>query len=176
MTKPHLLAVCGLYCGACYHYRAAFPDGKHLLDPAFRGSRPLQGYTCRGCRSDKLYIHAGCADCQIRACAQDKGLTHCGECEQVDRYETACERLKAFQNDGRIHHLPILQQLDDVKRKGIGPWLAEQQARWTCSCGQPFSWYESVCQRCGKTLNSYANQDSQTPASDAQSKPQVQKE
>lgn len=161
MTEPNLLAFCGLYCGACYHYRASFPDGSHLLAaveshrPGFRGSRPLEGYTCRGCRSDRLYIHPGCANCQIRACAQSKGLVHCGECDQL-----ACERLKAFQNDGRPHHLPILQQLDDVNRKGIGPWLADQQARWTCSCGQPYSWYESVCQRCGNALDSYANQDS----------------
>jgi hypothetical protein len=27
-----LLAVCGLYCGACPHYRAALPEGKHLLE------------------------------------------------------------------------------------------------------------------------------------------------
>ena len=175
MTEPNLLAVCGLYCGACYHYRASFPDGKHLLDavsggtqpashrPEFRGSRLLDGYTCRGCRSDKLYIHPGCADCQIRACAQSKGFVHCGECDQFDRHRLACERLKAFQNDGRAHHLPILQQLDDVHRKGIGPWLAAQQARWTCACGHPYSWYEIICQHCGQVLNSYADQDSSTP-------------
>jgi hypothetical protein len=170
MTEPNLLAVCGLYCGACYHYRASFSDGKHLLEPAFRGSRPLQGYTCQGCRSDRLYIHAGCADCQIRACAESKGLVHCGECDLTDRdlfdrQQLACERLKAFQNDGRAHHLPILQQLEDVKRKGVGQWLAEQKARWTCACGAPFSWYETVCQRCGKDLNSYANPDNVTPKS-----------
>ena len=105
-----------------------------------------------------------CADCPIRDCAQSKELVHCGECEcvggdLVDRHSTECERLKAFQNDGRTHHLPILQQLDDVQRKGIGAWLADQKTRWTCTCGQPYSWYEKVCQRCGKALDSYANQE-----------------
>jgi hypothetical protein len=154
-----LLAICGLYCGACYHYRASFQDGKHLLDPTFRGSRPLNGYACRGCRSDKLYIHAGCANCQIRACAESRGIRHCGECDQFDLSCLACDRLKAFQNDGRVHHLPIVQQLDDVNRRGVGQWLAEQRARWICDCGQPFTWYESKCQHCGKRLASFADRD-----------------
>jgi hypothetical protein len=167
MTELNLLAVCGLYCGACYHYRASFANGKHLLEPEFRGDRPLDGYTCRGCRSDRLYIHPGCAECPIRACAEDKGIVHCGECELFDRHRLACDRLKVFQNDGRVHHMPIVQQLDDVDRKGIGPWLAEQKARWTCACGWPFSWYERTCQRCGKALDSYANQDSLESRPDA---------
>jgi hypothetical protein len=166
MTDTDLLAVCGLYCGACYHYRASFPDGKHLLNPEFRGNRPLQGYTCRGCRSDKLYIHPGCAECQIRDCAEGRGIVHCGECERSANPHALCQRLKAFQTDGRAHHIPILQQLEDVQRRGIGQWLAEQKERWTCACGQPFSWYERVCRRCGKSLHSYANQDDCPPMPD----------
>lgn len=143
------LAACGLYCGACYHYRASFADGQHLLRPEFRGSRPLEGFTCRGCRSNKLYIHPGCAECRIRACADQKGLTHCGQCAELP-----CERLLAFQNDGRAHHLPILEQLHDMEQ-GADAWLARQAARWTCSCGQPFSWYETVCQKCGAPIDGY---------------------
>ncbi|RPI31229.1 MAG: DUF3795 domain-containing protein, partial [Chloroflexota bacterium] len=60
-----LLAVCGLYCGACYHYRASFPEGSHLLAQALRQGRGLEGYTCQGCRSDRRYIHQGCDQCQI---------------------------------------------------------------------------------------------------------------
>jgi hypothetical protein len=176
MTETNLLAACGLYCGACYHYRASFPDSKHLSSPEFRGDRPLQGYTCRGCHSGKLYIHVGCAECQIRACAESQGFAHCGECDQFANPHILCQRLKAFQNDGRIHHLPIAQQLADVQRKGVGQWLAEQKARWTCACGQPFSWYETVCQHCGKDLDSYANQDNHPSKPDSQIKPQEQKE
>lgn len=148
--SPRLLAACGLYCGACYHYRASFPESQHLLREEFRGHRPLEGYTCRGCRSDRLYIHPGCVECPIRACADEKGLVHCGECADLP-----CARLLTFQNDGRVHHLSILEQLDDIKRKGVKQWLTEQQARWTCACGQPFSWYETVCPHCGASLDSY---------------------
>lgn len=77
MSDRDLLAACGLYCGACYHYRASFPEGRHLLAEAARRGHPLEGYACRGCRSDVLYVHPGCARCPIRACAEEKGLLHC---------------------------------------------------------------------------------------------------
>ena len=150
MNDLDLLAVCGLYCGACYHYRASFPKGGHLLREATRRGRPLKGYTCRGCRSDALYVHSGCAQCQIRACAEEKNVLHCGLCDAFP-----CDRLKAFQGDGRVHHRPVIDQLEDLKCKGPAQWLAEQAARWTCTCGAPFSWYEIACQNCGAPLNSY---------------------
>jgi hypothetical protein len=145
-----LVGVCGLYCGACYHYRASWPDGEHLLEEAASRSRSREGYACRGCRSDSLYVHPGCAACAIRDCAQEKGLSHCGECSQLP-----CERLLAFRNDGRLHHLPILEQLGDLARKDPEQWLREQAERWTCACGVAFSWYETSCVRCDSALDSY---------------------
>jgi hypothetical protein len=154
VNPPELLAACGLYCGACYHYRASFPEGKHLLAPAARQGRPAKGYTCRGCRSEKLYIHPGCAQCAIRDCAEEKGLPHCGVCPQVP-----CERLLAFKNDGHLHHLPILEQLEDLARTDPEQWLGVQADRWTCKCGTPFSWYETVCAQCGAKLDAFTEND-----------------
>jgi hypothetical protein len=156
MAQEELLAACGLYCGACYHYRAGQPGGEHLLTEAARGGRPLEGYTCRGCRSDKLYIHPGCAQCAIRDCADERGILHCGVCERVP-----CDRLLAFRDDGHVHHLPILEQLEALSRKDPGQWLAEQAARWTCPCGTPYSWYETICSRCGTRLDSFATEHNQ---------------
>ena len=155
MTGSDLLAACGLYCGACYHYRASFPESAHLLAPEHRGGRPLQGYTCRGCRSGQLYSHAGCAECQIRACAEEQGLLHCGECERFASPTSRCERLLAFRDDGHVHHLSIMKQLAQLKRKGAEQWLADQAERWTCACGQPFSWLERRCSRCGALVPGY---------------------
>jgi hypothetical protein len=145
-----LLGVCGLYCGACYHYRASFPEGKHLLEEAAHQGRDLAGFTCQGCRSDVLYVHPGCAQCEIRACAEDKGLIHCGLCA-----EFPCERIEAFQSDGRVHHRDVLTQLEALKIKGPDQWLAEQSQRWKCECGASFSWYEEFCSNCGAPLASY---------------------
>jgi len=145
-----LLGVCGLYCGACYHYRASFPQGEHLLAEALRQGRNLEGFTCQGCRSDHLYVHPGCARCQIRACVDGRGILHCALCP-----EFPCDRLKAFQSDGRVHHRDVLSHLEDQKATGPDRWLAEQAQRWTCGCGARFSWYEEFCHRCGAALASY---------------------
>ncbi len=149
-----LLAACGLYCGACYHYRASFYDTEQLAEVAARRGRDLEGFTCRGCRSDKLYIHPGCAECEIRACADRHGIAHCGVCPSFP-----CERIQAFQDDGRVHHEDVLKALrhlrDQSHDQGVERWLAEQARRWTCTCGEPYSWYETMCQACGRPLASY---------------------
>jgi len=145
-----LLAVCGLYCGACTHYRAAMPEGRHLLEEAARHGRTPADYTCRGCRSDALYVHPGCAQCEIRACAEGRGLLHCGLCT-----DQPCARLRAFQNNGRPHHAPVLEQLIACARKGADRWLRERERRWTCTCGTPYSWYETTCPHCAAPLPSY---------------------
>ena len=148
--RNDLLAVCGLYCGACYHYRASFPESAHLLEEAARQGRELEGFTCQGCRSDILYIHPGCAQCEIRACADERVVLHCGLCS-----EFPCTRLEDFRLDGHIHHLDVLDNLASLKEKGPDRWLTEQEQRWTCECGTKFSWYETVCHNCGASLSSY---------------------
>ena len=146
-----LLAACGLYCGACYHYRATCPEGERLLSEEARGGRPVEGFGCRGCRSELLYVHPGCRECEIRACADSRGLQHCGECD-----EAPCERLAAFQTDGRKHHLDIVENLRALKDRGQDEWLQAQALRWQCStCGAAFSWHESTCHVCGAAVASY---------------------
>ena len=148
-----LTAVCGLYCGACFHYRAGRPDGRHLLLDEARGGRPPGGYTCRGCRSDTLYVHPGCAECEIRACADARGLPHCGACAAFP-----CERLLAFRDDGRAHHRDVVRNLREVNELGVKTWLGLQAVRWRCAaCAAPFSWYEARCHRCGARLQSYGD-------------------
>jgi hypothetical protein len=151
-----LLAVCGLYCGACYHYRASFPESEHLLEDAARQGRELEGFTCQGCRSGRihgirvLYIQPGCARCEIRACADGRGVLHCGLCP-----EFPCARIEDFRLDGHVHHLDILDNLVALKEKGPDRWLEEQERCWTCECGTKFSWYETTCHHCGTSLASY---------------------
>lgn len=145
-----LLGACGLYCGACYHYRASLPEGQHLLAEVERRGRDPEGFTCKGCRSDALYVHPGCAECGIRACADEGEIEHCGLCA-----EFPCERIEAFQSDGRVHHRDILRQLDELTARGVDQWLVEQSRRWRCECGLGFSWYEENCNICGRPLQSY---------------------
>lgn len=145
-----LLAACGLYCGACYHYRASFYEEERLQREVARRGRGIEGFTCRGCRSDKLYVHPGCAQCEIRACTDKRGIIHCGLCS-----EFPCERIRAFQSDGRLHHQGILIELEKLSEIDSGQWLAEQAQKWQCECGEAYSWYEETCGKCGKPLASY---------------------
>ena len=145
-----VLAACGLYCGACYHYRASFYDSDKVAMIAAERGRDPEGYACRGCRSDKLYIFPVCAQCEIRACADRHGAEHCGVCA-----EFPCDQIVAFQSDGRVHHVEVLSSLVDLREKGAEAWLAEQAARWTCACGEGFAWYDITCRACGKPVDSY---------------------
>ena len=150
-TPGELLAVCGLYCGACYHYRFTLPEGQHLLkSEILRRGRDPHGFACKGCRSDLLSVHPGCSQCEIRACADTKGIVHCGLCDSFP-----CERLRAFQNNGRVHHLYVVQQLEALREQGPAAWLAAQAQQWTCECGAGFSWYEETCAACGRPIRSY---------------------
>jgi Protein of unknown function (DUF3795) len=145
-----LLAACGLYCGACYHYRASFYDRDRLQKEAARRGRDSVGFTCQGCRSGALYIHAGCAHCEIRACADRRGLFHCGLCTDFP-----CEQLCTFQSDDRVHHREVFSELVRLRERGAEAWLAAQAELWRCVCGESYSWYEENCHACGEPLASY---------------------
>lgn len=149
-----LLGYCCLFCGSCNHYRSSFQDGKHLLEEAISKGIDPNNFTCKGCRGDIEFIHPGCDICDIKQCAENKGLIHCGLCKMFP-----CEMLLEFQNDERyIHHLDIIANLKELKEKGPIHWLKEQEQKWKCECGKPFSWYEVKCTKCGSKLISYGNE------------------
>ena len=144
--ERELLGVCVLYCGACDHYRAFLPEGRHLLEAARRQGQELE--QCQGCRSTLLTPY--CAQCTLRKCAEDKGVLHCGLCPTYP-----CDQLKAFQHDGLLHHIPVLDNLESLKKQEPERWLEGQAQRWQCQCGRHFSWYEEYCHHCGTPLASY---------------------
>ena len=162
MSQPEekLLGACGLYCGACNNYLAFQPQNSHLLTTAKFAIENPQRLACRGCHSEQLTEH--CARCAMRNCANGKGLRFCGECA-----EYPCETIGKFHADGFVlegatHRTDILD--NTVRLQSVGPtqWLIDQASRWTCTCGLAYSYYESVCARCGESLPSYAAIERQT--------------
>ena len=145
-----LLGACGLYCGACYHYRASFYESERLSEETSRRGRDPEGFICQGCRSNILYGNPGCAQCEIRACSDVRGIVHCGLC-----IEFPCDQIKAFHDDGRVHHRDILNALENLREMGANKWLVEQAERWKCECGESYSWYEETCHSCSKSVDSY---------------------
>ena len=77
----HLVAVCGLYCGACVIRAAVKKNDPQMLEMIADGlakylGRPVgvEEVCCDGCLSDVRA--APCRDCEIRDCAVSKGITH----------------------------------------------------------------------------------------------------
>ena len=134
---------CGLYCGACPSLRATAAGDIGRV--AEEGGDPAD-LVCHGCRSDHLSIY--CRDCDIRACAEGRGVEVCGECGDYP-----CDRLRAFAEDDRPHHSVVLANRERIRKVGRDRWLEEQAHRWACSCcWTPFTWYDERCPECGSAL------------------------
>ncbi len=131
-----LVGACGLYCGAC-PYAALSESGR--------------ADACAGCHGPAADMHPGCAECEIRACAEEKGLLHCGQCAAYP-----CEKIEAFHADGMPHHAGAAVNIARLNAAGPAAWLEEQAARWTCVCGTSFSWDQGLCYSCGEPVPSDA--------------------
>jgi hypothetical protein len=133
-----LIAYCGLYCGACsFRLAATENDPMHLQSmPSsydYLKGQPVE--LCPGCRLENK-----CGECAIRDCASGRELLHCGQCR-----EFPCDRIIAFNNDGKPHHGEVLGNLQLLREIGERRWLEQMEAKWTCTCGAKRSWYYRSC-------------------------------
>ncbi|MBE0634908.1 DUF3795 domain-containing protein [Candidatus Bipolaricaulota bacterium] len=143
MSDRNLEAFCGLYCGACYTYVAR--QRGTLADHAASRGRPLEDAKCNGCRSGVL--SSSCRDCTLRDCAQERGLTSCGDC-----FDMPCDELLRI-TKLLPHLVEIVGNLERLREVGSAEWLDEQAAHWACpACKTPGSWYEVKCTACGHDL------------------------
>ncbi|MBN1678741.1 MAG: DUF3795 domain-containing protein [Anaerolineae bacterium] len=131
---------CGLYCGAC---------------PAFLATRrgeTIDGKQCKGCKSTVLM--GWCAQCPLKACAQEKGYDSCAECDSFP-----CAPMTAFIEDQEYpYHGLVPGDIETIRAIGIPAWLAEQAERWRCpACGTPFAWRMTTCPACGGAVRSWAD-------------------
>jgi hypothetical protein len=137
---------CGIYCGACSVARFG-QTGRADAFVACMGDRvPAAGITCRGCKSGAVY--AGCRLCRMRDCAVGRGLEHCGDCGDFP-----CATYRRWFSGARLlpHVSESMPNLEAIRQRGVGGWLSEQDRRWSCpGCGEPFSWYQGACPRCGR--------------------------
>ena len=145
MNKVNPDSYCGIFCGSCsvlMHGATGRADGF----VACLGSVPKGELACNGCKSDSLY--AGCRVCSFRDCARAKGVEHCADCADYP-----CKIYAKWQSVGKFlpHVREASASLEAINRDGVDNWLAVQKKRWSCpDCGEPFSWYMSVCAVCGR--------------------------
>lgn len=166
MSDLHYDTYCGIYCGACSiisAYKTGNKDGlaSYWTESALKSYQQSQGIElsaednlqlrCNGCKSDTLFIN--CKHCKIRACAINRKVEHCNECN-----EYPCQLLKeTLLNKDVQEKLPHLKvspnNLTTIKNIGVDQWLDGQEKQWKCSeCHANTSWYMLSCLNCGKDL------------------------
>ena len=150
-TVPKLLSRCGIYCGACYIYRAFKDRGRLLEIIAENVKAPKEEIHCNGCLGPTEDLWRNCRNCQIRSCLQQKKLAFCFDCPEFERsscskYESLCEFCMERDEDIREALMRI--------RAGDGDrWLEEQNSKWRCAeCGGSVYWTEETCHHCGKPI------------------------
>lgn len=141
-VTQHLAAVCGLYCGACTAYIATTEDPARLTQLAAQFQLSKEAIRCYGCRSAKRGPY--CQVCKISACAAEKGIAFCSECEAYP-----CDDLKQFQAEAP-HRLELWDDLARIKAIGWQAWLTEVEENYACpECGTINSTYDPHCRKCG---------------------------
>jgi hypothetical protein len=150
-NKKHLVAVCGVYCGACPMYIATQSKEeekqKALLNQFSSGPMTLkmEDILCDGCIGNGS-VASFCRNCAMRLCPNDKqDVVRCSDCQDFP-----CSRITDFNNDGMPHHGEVLHNLRQIKEMSIQKWAEYDEERWQCpKCKSPMSWYDSKCSECG---------------------------
>ncbi len=138
---------CGIWCGACSILVHGETGKKDAFIACFEGV-PQTELACQGCKSDAVY--AGCRICRFRDCAIGRGIEHCVECADYP-----CREYKKWQSVSKLlpHIREAAASLETIRHEGANAWHAAQHSRWSCpGCGAGFSWYQTTCAECGRSL------------------------
>lgn len=135
MTESlEFITYCGLYCELCAE-RTRIPQRAALLQQAMTDEgwpfwgHEVSGFTpfweflqqlqadggCPGCRAG-----GGYPACRIRACARERGLELCSQCDDF-----ACDHVKAL----AAIYPTLLADNARLQSVGLEQWLAEQVER-----------------------------------------------
>lgn len=144
--KTELIAYCGLYCGTCPAKTGSLADLAEQLraelqrskcDKAAPGLAKLPPFAAFAHydKFDALLVAlttmrceqpcragGGSPDCQVRKCAQEKGLTGCWECAGFAR----CATLKTLEEFGDVDR-SYLKNLRQIKREGPAAFAQAQR-------------------------------------------------
>jgi len=99
MNRTSIIAYCGLVCSNCEGYLATQANDEewkdrlavHARDAYGQRDATAESVTCDGCSAGKR-LCAYCRQCEVRACAVDRGVINCGECESFEN----CQTIQAF--------------------------------------------------------------------------------
>lgn len=90
-----LIAYCGLNCEKCDAYLATLHDDQMLREKTAKlwaelNDAPIlpEHINCEGCRVEGMKTVYCDSLCAIRQCALKKGVTTCGDCQEMEDCET----------------------------------------------------------------------------------------
>jgi hypothetical protein len=93
-----MIGYCGLVCTECPAYiatkandAAAIEETAKLWAEAYGAPITADGVWCDGCLSAGPRLCAHCDECDVRACAVDRGVLNCAHCDDY-----GCEIITAF--------------------------------------------------------------------------------
>lgn len=132
--KPILFAPCGMNCMVCY---------VHL-----KSKKP-----CNGCLGDDVNKPDRCKKCEIKNCANAKGLVYCYECKDFP-----CKRIKNLEKSYTTRYkTSLVANSEIVKTKGLVSFMQEERTKWLCDCGGVISLHDRFCSECKKPIDSGVN-------------------
>lgn len=151
MINTNLLSKCGIYCGACYVYRA-HKDGGGFLDSL---SEKLEVFKdeirCGGCTGPAENLWRGCRKCRLLPCLEEKGYRFCFECPEFEK--SSCDKYENLSRFCLERGEDIRASMMRIKSGEAHAWLREQDLKWRCpKCGETISWYEEKRHHCGETI------------------------
>lgn len=148
-NNKNLVAVCGLYCGACGIYLATQEnDTEKILQYAVVLNQSFDETLCDGCRANRKSAHSS-KMCLFVTCVKSKGIEFCGTCNDYP-----CEEITEFQSE-MPHRIEILESQNRLKEIGWEKWLFEMNKKFSCSqCNTINSAYDITCRKCENTPGS----------------------
>ncbi len=144
--KKEYLSPCGMYCSVCAVRSADLYNDqklKEILASVF-GTSP-ENVACDGCMSENTFLFA--KTCSIRACALEKSLEGCHQCDDFP-----CDHINNFPFE--ISRNAMLAAIPRWKELGTERFVAEVEGHYTCSsCGALFHRFASLCPNCQAPKN-----------------------
>ena len=145
VVDNRLLSRCGIYCGACYVYRAQRDDGTLLEEMSKRLRVPPEKIRCNGCSGPYEEQWPNCQKCAFKDCQKRRAVDNCAQCADFN----SCADYQQLADFTAYRGEDVRVALKRIEAGEGEAWLKEQQERWTCSrCGFPLMWYDNVCRRC----------------------------
>ncbi len=98
-----MIATCGLICTECEAYIVAQSGDvaaqeallKKWVEEYHAEGMTINTMLCDGCKANTGRACGHCAECEIRACGEAKGVANCGVCAEYH----SCEKIAGFMKE-----------------------------------------------------------------------------